>query len=284
MTSISFASAACGLIEIDFDCSLGGRASSWRVDGTELLCAHGPDPVEHGMYAMAPWAGRLMENALEFDDVQVEFPPTYGPWALHGLLMSAPCDPPVITETQHSVQAVFTSPLRDWPWPGSVTTTWTLGAAGLRTEIEVSGEVAFPAVLGWHPWFRRELLVGGAASSPATWSAPWARLAVRAGAFATGELVPLAEAEGPFDDAFHVADHSLTLAWAGWGSITVENSHPWFVVFDELPDALCIEPQTNVPNAMNTAVVEPCEIVRPGEPLRLVTSWRIQRDRTAAAG
>lgn len=277
--SIAFSSETCGLVEIDFACGLGGRASSWRVDGIELLSAHGTDPVEHGMYAMAPWAGRLEANSMEFDDVRVEFPASYGPWALHGLVMDRPCDPPVITESADGVQAEFTMALEGWPWPGSVRTRWSLDRIGLHTLIEVVTPAAFPAVLGWHPWFRRELLPG----ATATWSAPDAHLAVRSGAFATGELVSLSDAPGPFDDAFRIPSRTLRIAWPGWGAITVENSHPWFVVFDELPDALCIEPQTNAPNAMNTRVVEPCEIVQADRPLRLVTSWRIQRDGSTAA-
>jgi len=276
--SIGFTEADCGSIEIDFDCRLGGRATSWRVDGVELLAVHGSDPVEHGMYVMAPWAGRLTKNAFEFQDVYAEFPATYGQWALHGVVLNAPCPPPVITETAEHVQAVFTSELTGWPWPAQVQTTWVLDRTGLRTVIEVSAPahsaVAFPAVVGWHPWFRREILPGSFAS----WSGPSAHLAVRDGAFATGELVPLEMAIGPFDDAFHVPERTLTLAWSGWGQIVVENSAPWFVVFDELPGSLCIEPQSHAPNAMNVPIIEPCQTVRAGQPLRLVTSWRIERD------
>jgi galactose mutarotase-like enzyme len=280
--SLRFAEADCGLIEIDFDCAVGGRAVSWRVDGVELLAVHGNDPVEHGMYVMAPWAGRLAKNAFEFQDVYAEFPATYGQWAVHGVVMNAPCPPPVITETAEFVQAVFTSELTGWPWPAQVQTTWVLDRMGLRTEIEVStptsSEASFPAVVGWHPWFRREILPGSFAS----WGAPSAQLAVRDGAFATGELVEIEMAIGPFDDAFHVPDRTLTVAWPGWGHLVVENSAPWFVVFDELPGSLCIEPQTNAPNAMNLPVIEPCEMVRAGQPLRLMTSWRIERDRLTA--
>ena len=276
--SIGFARAYCGSIEIDFDCALGGRATSWRVDGVELLAAHGSDPVEHGMYVMAPWAGRLTSNAFEFQDVYAEFPANYGQWALHGVVMNVPCPPPAITETAENVQAVFTSELTGWPWPAQVQTTWVLDRTGLCTVIEVSAPaysaVAFPAVVGWHPWFRREILPGSFAS----WSAPSAQLAVRDGAFATGELVPLEMAIGPFDDAFRVPERTLTLAWSGWGHIVVENSAPWFVVFDELPGSLCIEPQSDVPNAMNVPIIEPCQTVRADQPLRLVTSWRIERD------
>lgn len=275
MTSLSFTSEHAGLIEISFDASEGGRATSWRVDGVELLCTHGTDPVEHGMYVMAPWAGRLESNSLEYDDARVELPPTYGPWALHGVVMYRPVSDPVITITADYSKAVFTCELIGWPWPGQVQTTWVLDSEGLRTEIEVSTPSAFPAILGWHPWFRREL-AGGALAS---WHAPGAQRAVREGDFATGELQPLADSNGPFDDAFYVPAQSVLLRWEGWGSMTIQNSHPWFVVFDELPDALCIEPQTNVPNAMNTPVVDPCEIVRSDQPLRMVTRWRIERDR-----
>ena len=284
LVSIGFTGASCGRIDIDFDCALGGRASSWRVDGVELLAAHGGDPVEHGMYAMAPWAGRLSSNAFEYQDVYAEFPATYGQWALHGLVMQNPCAPPVITETSESVQAVFTSELTGWPWPARVQTTWVLNGTGLRTEIELStpshSDASFPAVLGWHPWFRRELLP----TSSASWSAPSAQLAVRDGAFATGELVPLELAIGPFDDAFHVPERTLTITWPDWGRLIVANSAPWFVVFDELPGSLCIEPQTNAPNAMNVLVVEPCQIVKAHQPLRLVTGWRIERDGLPSGG
>jgi aldose 1-epimerase len=59
----------------------------------------------------------------------------------------------------------------------------------------------------------------------------------------------------------------------------VTSSHDWFVIFDTLPNVVCIEPQSGPPNGINDGLVAPVAMVRPGQPITLVTTWRLTRGR-----
>ncbi len=49
-----------------------------------------------------------------------------------------------------------------WPWPMAVDIAWHLRPRELTTTITVHAlDEPFPAVVGWHPWFRRQLDSGG---------------------------------------------------------------------------------------------------------------------------
>ena len=70
---------------------------------------------------------------------------------------------------------------------------------------------------------------------------------------------------------------SASIEWPGHLRIDLTSSHPWLVVFDELPDFICIEPQSGPPNGINDAPLAPVTIVAPGQPLALVNTWRVTR-------
>ena len=112
------------------------------------------------------------------------------------------------------------------------TSTGTLRARELTTAISVHAlEDEFPAVVGWHPWFRRTLGRGAAASS--------GRLDATTGSSAgttTSRRAALRydPADGPFDDAFVVPDRPCRGALAGRARARHRSDAGWFVVFDEL--------------------------------------------------
>ncbi len=65
-----------------------------------------------------------------------------------------------------------------------------------------------------------------------------------------------------------------------WGeglSLEIHQSHPWFVVYDSLPDFLCVEPQTGPPNGINESVFGPVALVTPGKPLSQQAAWSFTR-------
>lgn len=265
-----------GGVELVIDLDSGARAQSWRIDGRELLGALGPDPVEHGMYAMAPWAGRIRDNAVDVDGVAVALPVTYPPWALHGTVLNASAS--LVRRTTDSrgemlVAAVDSHP--GWPWPAKVELTWQVTPDAVVTVIEVQalGE-PFPAVVGWHPWFRRSLGEGGSLD----WSlAATGRLVRGEDHLPTGEVAPFDRADGPFDDAFRVPDGRAIVAWPGVLALEIASSGDWYVVFDERADFVCVEPQSGPPDGLGTA-----PLVTPDRPLRFVTTWTVRRGGTPA--
>lgn len=266
---------AAGRMRVVVDAAVGGRIARWEAGGLSLLAAHGLHPVEHGMYPMAPWAGRLRENTVTTDSGAVVLPVTYDAWAMHGLVLAGPLE--VVEHRQAADVATLLlrrSDFPDWPWPMTVELRYLLEGATLTTAIMViAGENAFPAVVGWHPWFRRDLGVGGRLA----WTADAREMAVRGADYLpTGERVPFSTAYGPFDDALVVPDGRVLLTWAGALALDVQSDGRWFVVYDQLPMATCIEPQSGPPNGVNDGLGEPVTMAVPGRPHTQVTRWTVR--------
>ena len=260
-------------ISIQIDEADGGRAVSWRVGEHELLGANGVHPIDYGMYPMAPWAGRIRDNLVSVGGVTHSLPVNFEPWAIHGLVLSERFDV-IVHESDHVVLQREFGPA--WPVNGGVRCAWTLDAQGLTTEITSYGEVAeFPAVIGWHPWFTR-VLDGVSAS----WGTDCTELLVRgADALPTGDRRPFDLQESPFDDVF-VGGHHAEIRWPGVLSLEIENSHPWFVIYDGPQHFICIEPQTGPADGL-TDRHSPVTLVRSDQPLVMRTQWRITREQQA---
>jgi galactose mutarotase-like enzyme len=268
---------AVGDVHLAIDLDEGGRAAHWDVDGLSLLAHHGDSPVEHGMYPMAPWAGRLRDNSVGRNGQQHRLAASYGPWALHGLAVSAPAE---VLEAEQSTDlsrlALRLDHRSGWPWPMAIDLVWELRPRVLTTTIVVHAfEVEFPAVVGWHPWFTRQLGAG----APLEWWVDAAEMAERGDDhLPTGRLLPAADAVGPFDDAFLAPTGRASVRWPGALTIDITNDAPWFVVFDELPDAACVEPQSGPPNGVNDGLGRAIPTAAPGRPHTLVTTWEVRDD------
>lgn len=244
----------------------GGRASSLVVDGLELLAHDRPDAaVGWGWYPMAPWPGRLRDNAIVFGGVSHPMPPTHEIWAIHGTVLHRTWS----VETLTADSAVLSVPLAaPWPWAGRVEQAWRLTETSLETELSVHSDGAeFPAEAGWHPWFRRRLARG----SPAELHLPATEMYERgADQLPTGTLLR-PPPPGPYDDTFPLPGGEAGLTWPGALRLRCTTDCGYVVVYDERPDALCVEPQTAPPDGINVAPA----LVRPGAPrtARAVWSW-----------
>lgn len=241
----------------------GGRASSFVVDGLELLGRGGPGSVQWGWYPMAPWPGRLRDNRFAFGGADHRFPATHEGWAIHGTVYAAPWQ----VEAQSTSSVTLTVGLGpDWPWAGLARLEWALAQDRLTTRLTVESDGAeFPAEVGWHPWFRRRLERGG----EAVLDLP-ADAIVERGAdhLPTGRLLEQIPS-GPVDDAFRVPTGRVGITWPGALELTCRTDCRWFVVFTELEPALCVEPQTAPPDALNA---DPW-LVRPGRPRTAGATW-----------
>lgn len=257
-----------------WDPDLGGRLTSWRIGEMELLAHHGDHPVEFGMYPMAPWAGRVRNNEISLRNLRrmgidahgpVELHVNYAPWALHGTCFTSPVDSMEV----HEDTVISRQRVPNWPWPLELISTWHIRDDGFDVSVTVKADQPSPVIVGWHPWFRRTV-----EESSAHWSVDSATMAVRDGAFASGEWRDIVEAEGPYDDAFNVPSKRVNITWPGVISLSVQSSHPWFVIFDQADDAICVEPQTQIPNAWIDPVAGEAEVARPGVDVHLETKWR----------
>lgn len=206
-----------------------------------------------GCFPMAPYAGRIRHGRFQGHQLPVNLPPH----AIHGT---------VFTRRWRDDLTVDLGP--DWPWAGRAVQHVDLLADALHLQLEVHAtDRPFPASCGWHPWFRRLLASGGAAELDLDAGAMWERGAEK---IPTGRLVD--PPPGPWDDCFTDLRRPPRIRWPGALEVTVESPCPHVVVFDEPEDALCVEPQTHPPDALNLGAA----IVEPGRPLvaEATLRWR----------
>jgi aldose 1-epimerase len=257
----------------------GCRLGSLRVGGTELLrtaedpAAQGQGVFAYGSFPMVPWAGRVDHGRWSNGQVSHQLPIDMPPHAIHGTgvrtswLSAAP-----VTDDGTTASAAFYYDLADpWPYQGRVTQLFELTAESLRTTLSVEAvSDSFPAQVGWHPWFRKQLREGGA-QARVDFAPAWQE---ERGAdhLPTGRRIE--PVPGLRDDCFGLPDGvAATVVWEGELSLEITADCAWLVVFDEQADALCVEPQTGPPNGLNTAP----RLVTLVDPLEAATTWTWSR-------
>lgn len=246
--------------------SEGGRMRSLVVGGIELLVTNGAGPMAWGCYPMAPWAGRIRDGRFAFRGREVRMPRNLPPHAIHGTAFDRAWS--VDGPTTLSIDLGL-----DWPFAGRLTQAFTLGDASLTTTLRLDADAAMPAVLGWHPWFRRRLDLGsGTSSRPADLSFDAGRMYVRDadGITTAATMVP---GPRPWDDCFTDVAGPPSLTWPGVMWLEIASSCDHWVIFDEREHAICIEPQTGPPDF---PTIRPTA-VEAGASLEAAMTWRWKR-------
>jgi aldose 1-epimerase len=241
----------------------GGRLGSLVIDGRELLVTASPaGPISWGSYPMAPWAGRIRHGELAFRGHTHRLPLGMPPHAIHG----------VVFDRAWQVVAPGTIVIEldeRWPFRGRVSQRFALDTDGIEVTMTLEADEPMPAVIGWHPWFRRVLVEGDA---PLAVAFEADEMLVRdAEGIPTGERV--APPSGPWDDAFTGIRQPPVLEWPGRLRLEISSSCPWLVVYTIPEHAACVEPQSGPPDGPNQAP----EVVLPGAPLTHVMRWRWTR-------
>jgi len=243
----------------------GGRLGSLVIDGRELLVTRNPDgPITWGSYPMAPWAGRIRHGELGFRGATYRLHLGMPPHAIHGVVFDRPWD-----VTGPATIAIDLD--GRWPFRGRVTQRFSLDADGFEVSMTLEADEPMPAVLGWHPWFRRVLAEGD----------PAAVLAFRADAMLVrdAEGIPTGDQvsppPGPWDDAFTGIRERPVIEWPGRLRLEISSTCPWLVVYTMPEHAICVEPESGPPNGPNTAP----EVVEPGTPLTHSMRWQWTRAR-----
>ncbi|MFJ3898197.1 MULTISPECIES: aldose 1-epimerase [unclassified Streptomyces] len=236
----------------------GGRIGGLRVGGTELL----RQGERFGCFPMVPWCGRIRDGRFLDGGTVHQMPLNSPPHAIHGTVR----DGVWRTARRSADEAVITYDLVEpWPFPGRVTQAVALTGDSLTvtTAVEAHGD-SFPAQIGWHPWFRRNL---GGEDVTVDFSPAWQE---ERGDdhLPTGKRVD--RGPGPWDDCFGMPGGvDVTLTWPGQLELKVTSPEEWVVVYDEQEAAVCVEPQTGPPNGLNTLP----RLVTPIEPLEATMTW-----------
>jgi len=123
--------------------------------------------------------------------------------------------------------------------------------------------MAMPAVLGWHPWFRKpdRLLFAPSAMYPRDGEG-------------IATLPCVQPTQGPWDDCF-INQTEVTLVAAGQRLRLSADTDHW-VVYDGAAHATCVEPQTGPPDGFTLAPTR----LQPGQQLELnfELRWEIGSD------
>ena len=223
-------------------------------------------PIMWGCYPMAPFAGRIRDGRFTFDGRDHRLPRNLPPHAIHGTVLERAWAVDAVVHGARHGEATLSIDLGpDWPFAGRVTQRVVLGSAGLKATLTLVADEPMPATMGWHPWFRR-VLTGSAerpdgASSPAElrFEPEWMYERGPDG-LPTGRLVP--PTSGPWDDCFTGVRTPPRLVWPGRFALEVASSCDHWVVYTQPEHAICIEPQTGPPGAVE---LDPA-VVRPANP------------------
>src|SRR5437899_1817469 len=104
---------------------------------------------------MIPWCGRIRDGQFRDGAVVQQMPRNSPPHAIHGTARDGAWD----TARTGKSDAVITYDLSaPWPYPARVTQAYTLTEDSFTLGASVETyESSFPAQIGWHPWFNRNL-------------------------------------------------------------------------------------------------------------------------------
>ncbi|MFE9319528.1 aldose 1-epimerase [Nocardia sp. NPDC052278] len=237
----------------------GGRLTSLRVGELELL----RQGARYGAFPMAPWCGRMGSGQFRYGGTLHQMPINADPHAIHGTARDRAWHVLSATESTAALSCELTDP---WPYRGRVTQEFQLSehSITLTMRVETAGE-PFPAQVGWHPWFLRNL--GSGKDIELDFTPAWQE--ERGPDYLpTGRRI--APQPGPWDDCFGMPHGTtVTLTWPDALQLTITSPAEWVVVFDQQPEAACVEPQSGPPNGINTHP----RPVTASDPLELSTTW-----------
>ncbi len=240
----------------------GGRVGSLVIGGHDVILGGDPDRMRWGSYPMAPFAGRIRRGRFSFRGRDHQLPLGMPPHAIHGVVWDRPWR--VDDATTLSIDLDVR-----WPYRGRVVQRFALDASAMTFELTLEAAEPMPATIGWHPWFRRTLEPGG--PRVAVDFAADEMLVRDVEGLPTGERV--SPPPGPWDDAFTGVHRDPALTWPGTLRLTLSSTCPWWVVYTAPPNAVCVEPQSGPPDAVNGAP----DVVEPGRPLTHTMRWSWDR-------
>ncbi|MBJ9259891.1 aldose 1-epimerase [Citrobacter amalonaticus] len=262
-----------GNISIQIHPQDGARMTSLQAFGYEVLRQWEPQrrAFQYGCFPMVPWAGRLGYATLNVDGERYTLPANKPPHALHGMACYSHWEIVDKTSDRLRLRMPLSSP---WPWRGEVLQTVTLEEDGLVLRLEIHSESeTFPASAGWHPWFAKRL--GHSIEDEElqiSFNADWQEEPGDDELPTGNRITPRG---GPWDDCFgFTSGLNVSLRWPGKLTMSMQSAAQSLVVFDKQPDASCVNPLTQAPNAINRTP----QFVNSDSPLIIESRWQFKRE------
>lgn len=253
---------------VDIDLEHGGRIAQIQIDGMDLLVKqeqYTSNPLAWGSYPMVPWVGRLRDGKFIYQHKTYSFPLNMPPHAIHGTCFDKAWQ---LDDLSDSQIVLSTSLGNTWPFAGYSKQIISLNENSLKLELSVHTEKEnFPASLGWHPWFMKQLSRGESAQLNFTANKKYACDETQ---IPTDLFVE--QGQSPWDDCFIEVQGTPAITWPYALKLDIESNCDHWVVYDMPEHALCVEPQTAAANALNNSAF----IVTPEKPLCAETTLRWQ--------
>ncbi|WP_127563197.1 aldose epimerase [Stenotrophomonas indicatrix] len=254
-----------GRLEVALAPEAGGRIARIRFDGVEWLIGEQQNAaaIGWGCYPMVPWAGRIRQGRFSFDGRPCQLPVNFGMHAIHGVGFSRPWRIDLLESDGASLSLDLPEDAY-WPLGGRALQQIHVQRDRLLLRLAVqAGDTPMPAVLGWHPWFRKpdRLLFAPSAMYPRDGEG-------------IATLPCVHPTQGPWDDCF-INQTEVTLVAAGQRLRLSADTDHW-VVYDGAAHATCVEPQTGPPDGFTLAPTR----LQPGQQLELnfELRWEIDSD------
>ena len=254
-----------GPAHVVLDPANGARIVSFTVDGLHLLRVPEDDQggTHWGSFVMAPWAGRTRHGQFAFAGREYQLEVDSGAHAIHGTVRAREWTIEDVGSAHVHVRCDFGP---KWPFAGWAEQVIEVHTDHVALELSLhTTDPAMPAAGGWHPWWRRQLAAGGTAE-----------LDQPAGSMLERDHEGIATARrlsppppGPWDDCFTDFSGSPVLRWPGAVELTLGSDCAFVVVYDEPAEAVCVEPQSGPPDALNSGPA----IARPDQPVVVHSSW-----------
>jgi aldose 1-epimerase len=231
----------CAGLTVDVAPEAGGRIAQITQAGVDWLVGpHDGTPamIAWGCYPMVPWVGRIRAGRFALQGRTYQLPLNLEGHAIHGVGFGMPWRLERHAPTALELSLVLPEDER-WPFGGSAHQRIEVAEKRLSLWLSVTaGAQMMPAVIGWHPWFRKPERIE---FSPSLAYPRDAEGMV---------MLPLVEPPaGPWDDCF-LNDDPVIVHHAGQRLQLASDCRHW-VVYDQPAHATCIEPESGPPDAFN---------------------------------
>ena len=242
----------------------GGRVAQITISDIPILKGHASadsvnGPMSWGSFPMAPWAGRIRNGRFEFQQEAVQLPINLAPHAIHGTVFTHPW-----TIDDAGRDYCELSIRLDGGFEGTVRQHLVVDDHGLTCMLSLLADHAMPATIGWHPCFLKPLSDDIEFATMLPRDTSGIPLGLRA-----------TPTPRPWDDCVTDPVRPPRLHYPGF-SVTLTSDCPWWVVYDEPDDVICIEPQSAPPDAVNLGLAT---VLQAGDLLQ--RTFRIGWERSA---
>jgi aldose 1-epimerase len=219
-------------ISIAIDLDQGARLASVQWRDMQFVVPFRGQDLTWGWFSMSPFAGRIRDGIIKDSKGQkYQLPNSFDPpHALIGYGAHSSWEDIGGGKQFLELPAPFDG--------ASVTQSYEILDNALRWSLEYEANGCdLPVTLGFHPWFARaanKMFKRGDDYLP------------------TGEII--SPSNPPWDDTFMEIKGVPEIVWPGAARLTMECDTPYWMVYSQDDEGICIEPVTAPPDAQNLGI------------------------------